>query len=559
MTRFSALLTALLLTACTTSPIESRPTPTDNQGSENSDGEADLDGNTDTDADGDADVDDDTDTDADADGDTDADTDADADADADGDGLEAPLTTVTDTGSEGFLLRGTVLTPTEVLEDAEVVVIGEHIHCVALDCSDEIAGRDLTIVETNGIISPGLIDSHNHLAYNFLPPWVPSPDASFSNRYQWANDASYESHIAPYADNRATGTHFCPAAKWGEFRSLLHGTTTIQGQSFQQRCIIGGIRNADNSYHHLQHSHLRTSISSPRDITDSQAQNYIESFERETDPTTRFAVHMTEGYAGNNVELEFESFAGRDTRSNRHQGISLLDWGTSILIHSMLKTPAQLEETFLTDSFVVWSPSSNLALYGTTAPIEEILEYDIVTGLGPDWTVSGAFDLLEEMRVAQRYGQEQEIDALTPKKIWEMVTTDGAKVVGLHEFIGRLEESYVADIVIFHRSDEDPYQSVINSRTENIDMVMIGGEVYMGDASVEEISRNEYCESYNACGTEKFVCVKEGPDAADRGNESLIDVRQQLIAILDGLPDAPSEEQYGRGDDLLELVICSID
>ncbi len=495
--------------------------------------------------------------------DTEPDASADADVDADVGPTDEESSEPTDeadlaeTGTEGFLLRGVVLAPDEVLDPGEVVVEGDRISCVDADCSSLAEGKQLTVIETDGIISPGLIDAHNHLPYNFLPPWYPNPQTFFNNRYEWANEAAYRDHIAPYADNRSTGTHYCPAAKWGELRSLIHATTTIQGQSFQQLCVNWGVRNADH-YHGLQHNHMRTTIDSPRNITDSDAESFINSFEAENNPTTRLAVHMAEGHSGNGIEDEFDSFAGRDERDNRHAGVSLLDHGTAMLIHSVGLTIPQLEEVYLTDSRIVWSPSSNFHLYGEgiTAPIEEILEWEITTALGPDWTISGAFDMLEEMRVARDYGEAQQIEPLTAKRIWEMATIDGAEAVGLQEFIGRLEPGYHADIAIFGRSGGDPYQAVLDSDPEDLELVLIDGQAYFGDANLEGAARNEYCDEFLACGKAKFLCAKDSPDAENRRDERLGDIEAQLLDILEGRDDAPPEEQYDRADDLLDLVIC---
>ena len=523
------LIFFLVATGCSASPVEPLPPGGDN----------------------DAGIDHDADLDPDADLEPDTDVSVEPDADT-GPGLVGE-------GDDGFLLRGTVLTLEGVLDPGEVLVDGELIVCVDTDCSAEAEMGDFAVIETGGVISPGLVDAHNHLPYNFLPPWFPNPQTVFNNRYEWADEAAYRDHIAPYADNRMRGTHYCPAAKWGELRSLLHGTTTIQGQSFQQRCVDWAVRNADH-YHGLQHNHLRTSIDSPLNFTDDQAQNYIDSFLDENNPVTRLAIHMAEGHSGHGIEDEFESFAGRDERENRHAGVSLLEYGTALLIHAVALTPAQLEEAYLHDAHIVWSPSSNFHLYGEgmTADIETILEFDINTALGPDWTVSGAFDMLEEMRVAYDYGQQQGIDALTPQRIWEMATWGGAKAVGLHEFIGRLEPGYHADITIFSPVDDDPYRAVVDSRSADIELVLIDGQAYYGDAALQDVGRNDHCESFDACGATKFVCAKESPTADDRGDERLGDIEQQLIDILEGLDDAPEDEQYGRGDDLLDLVICGI-
>ncbi len=150
---------------------------------------------------------------------------------------EAPAAQIVRTGTTGLLLRGVVLAPEGPIDPGEVLVVGNTITCVASDCSTAAGAQGATLVETRGVISPGLLDGHNHLAYDFLPEWAPIPFTFWMNRYQWANDAMYEAFVAPYSNHRATGTHFCPAAKWGELRALVHGTTTIQGQSFEQSCI----------------------------------------------------------------------------------------------------------------------------------------------------------------------------------------------------------------------------------------------------------------------------------------------------------------------------------
>src|SRR5690554_6288870 len=111
-------------------------------------------------------------------------------------------------GTKGTLLRGIVLTPDGPLNPGEVLFVDELIKCVARDCTSHADASAATWIDTKGIISPGLIDSHNHLAYNFLPQWFPNPFRLYSNRYQWADEDSYEDHVRPYAKNRATGTHF---------------------------------------------------------------------------------------------------------------------------------------------------------------------------------------------------------------------------------------------------------------------------------------------------------------------------------------------------------------
>jgi cytosine/adenosine deaminase-related metal-dependent hydrolase len=446
------------------------------------------------------------------------------------------------TGTGGTLLRGDVLTPTGVIADGRVLIVGDTITCVG-NCEDAAGAATATVIETNGIISPGLIDAHNHLAYNFLPEWVPPGGRLYENRYQWADDPSYEAWVLPYTANRSSNSHFCPASQWGELRSLLHGTTTIQGQSFERTCTQGMVRNADHA-HELGDDHMQTSIGSVRDINDETADGYLMSF---ADGTTRFAVHMQEGYASDSILLEFDSFAGRDTRANRHAGVSLLGT-TSVLIHSIALTEAQLDEAEAEGAYIVWSPSSNMVLYDRTLDLEAVLSRDIVVGIGPDWTISGEDDMLAELEFAAEWAAENEV-ALSNERLWRMATIDGAEVVGLGDRTGQLTVGYAADVTVFRRTRTDAYESVIRARGTDVMAVFIDGELVTGVESLAPLTTG--CERWDVCGSNRFVCRPADPTYATIG-----DIEQTLVNILQGT-GYPADEQYGRGDDLLPWVDCA--
>lgn len=454
-----------------------------------------------------------------------------------------------------LLLKGAVLMPERILDPGEVLIVDGKIACAQTSCRELPQAQGASIVETEGIISPGLIDAHNHLPYNFLPEWVPSNNKLFQNRYQWSDDPEYEAHIAPFSNNRSSNTHFCPTSRWGELRSLVHGTTTMQGQSFDRTCIRGGVRNADHA-HELAYDHMRTSIASPRDITDSEAQSILASFSAAQNPTTRYAVHMGEGYEGDGVTEEFASFAGRDPRMNRHQGQSLLTPKTALLIHAVAMTDQELIEAKQAEAHIVWSPSSNMVLYGRTADIDRILQLELSVAIGPDWTVSGEDDMLAELRYAYQFALDRGITRLSPMRLWEMATSGGAYALGLDAFIGTLEPGMVADITVFARrnSPADLHEQVITSRAQDVRLVLIGGKAHFGDANLRQaLAYRADCEAFDACQHAKFVCAKYQDN--DEYN-AVGDIKKALIDILEG-NGYPADEQYGRGDELLPLVDCS--
>ncbi|MDW8246508.1 MAG: amidohydrolase family protein [Sandaracinaceae bacterium] len=276
---------------------------------------------------------------------------------------------------------------------------------------------------------------------------------------------------------------------------------------------------------------------------------------------TRLAVHLAEGVMGGGSEAtdvlrEYACYRGRA----RHSIDLLADsmgraYGTAVFIHAVGLSRAELSEAHALGAYFVWSPSSNLALYGRTVDIAHLLEIGAVVALGPDWTVSGEPDMLSEMRFAYAYGQMQGIAGLTPERIWKMATIDGARVVDLDRSIGTLEVGKRADIAVFGRLASDPYRAVLESRASDVRLVLIDGLGYYGDLVLEEATAvNGWCEDFDACGVPKFLCVANTPGNPSRAEETYEAIRMQLYRILqDGYPGGMA---YGRGDELEEIVRC---
>src|SRR5689334_21596675 len=74
---------------------------------------------------------------------------------------------VTMGASDRFLLVGTILTPDQVI-DGEVLVEADRITCVEAGtaCESRSTAMGATVITTNGIIAPGMIDTHNHILFD---------------------------------------------------------------------------------------------------------------------------------------------------------------------------------------------------------------------------------------------------------------------------------------------------------------------------------------------------------------------------------------------------------
>ena len=132
---------------------------------------------------------------------------------------------------------------------------------------------------------------------------------------------------------------------------------------------------------------------------------------------------------------------------------------------------------------LVWSPQSNLRLYGETTNAAKALALGIPVGLGADWLPSGSRSLLDEMKVARECLVLQGVALTEPelhKKLVRMVTADAARIAGLEHKLGRIEVGRPADITVLERSYEDPWRNVVEAGPSRVGLVVIDGFLAYG-------------------------------------------------------------------------------
>ena len=143
------------------------------------------------------------------------------------------------TPSTSFALRGTLVTPGGIVENGTVVIQQNKI--VAVGAKVKLPPNS-TVLDTGGVIAPGLIDLHNHLTYNVFPRWHPSE--VFGNRYDWQQKPIYQTLIeTPHAGMVADGLE-CEMERYAEVKAISEGETTTVG-SLANACSMGLAHNLD--------------------------------------------------------------------------------------------------------------------------------------------------------------------------------------------------------------------------------------------------------------------------------------------------------------------------
>jgi hypothetical protein len=133
----------------------------------------------------------------------------------------------------GYALRGTLVTPAGIVENGTILIQQSKI--VAVGAKVKLP-PNATVIDTHGVIAPGLIDLHNHLTYNVFPRWHPASE--FGNRYDWQQKPIYQTLIeSPHASMVADGLE-CEMERYAEVKALSEGETSAVG-SLADACSTG--------------------------------------------------------------------------------------------------------------------------------------------------------------------------------------------------------------------------------------------------------------------------------------------------------------------------------
>lgn len=419
----------------------------------------------------------------------------------------AALQVIPGTAAGNYLLDGKIATPTGVI-NGELVISGDTITCVATNCATPDGATVIHV--TDAYILPGFVDAHNHVAYNVFPKW--QPPKLYQNRGQWQGSTAYANFKAPY--NALKKTVFCEMVKYGEVRALISGVTTVQGTSPNNTCFRTLIRNAENQNElGLPANTIRTYILDIKTFKSSV--NWSK--------TKAYVIHLAEG-------IDEKSRAEFGTLKAKH----LLHAGT-VLVHGTALGAAEFDQLASLQIPIIWSPQSNLALYGKTTDIATARQHNVRVSLGVDWNPTGSDNIFDELRVADQQNRTNFGGAIRSDEWLDMITAYPAGALALGTDIGALAPNHKADITVLSRHDSNVNDNLLKAHLEDVELVMLAGRALYGESIALSTLRPAECEAFDVHGVNKRVCVRDPrPDVA-KSDQSLADIRSALKARYPGL------------------------
>ncbi len=398
-----------------------------------------------------------------------------------------------------LLLRASAVLPMTseaVITAGEVYVEDRFIRCVGARGS--CAAEGATVIELNGILIPGLVDAHNHVAYNWLPEW--ESGRLWSDSQQWRGSSAYDQYIDPYSANSGTLERFCAMAQWGEIKALVHGTTTIFGLPQPRTCFRWLIRNAElsSAYNGWDADVVRSNTLGIDTVSAEAAATLIGDMEAGL--VGAYMIHLSEGISERSL-MEFTTLTE----------LGLLREET-VIIHGTAMGAKEFQMAANVGAKLVWSPSSNLALYGQTTDVGTAIAAGISVSVAPDWTPSGTDVPLAELRVARTVADTLWPNLLDDADLLAMATLVPAAQMAVDNDVGSLEPGKYADMVLLDLPAASPFEAVLEARPQDFKLIVLDGKVVYGAPEwLALLPKPASCHQVDACGAPKTLCFDEPP------------------------------------------------
>jgi cytosine/adenosine deaminase-related metal-dependent hydrolase len=362
-------------------------------------------------------------------------------------------------------------------------------------------------VRTGGVIYPGLIDLHGHIAYNALPLWSPpGRTAPYTTRYQWPDDDSYEALISDPAN--ALGALAGKAhLKYLEVKAVVGGTTAIQGTAKTGRPYEGWlVRNIEHETFKTKVKTVFVSALPLRGESDYKAQaQHLEDHKA-------FVYHLSEG-TDPKLREEYDKIRDEDCLAPGFAGI-----------HCTALDQAEFEEWAPKGGSIVWSPFSNLWLYRGTTDVVAAKAAGVRVCLGADWSPSGSKNLLGELKVADLWNRTQLDEQLSAQEVCAMATCNPADAINWTDKIGRLKPTLHGDVLVTTDRVQDPYRNLIESVERDVLLVAINGQPFYGTTALMRAAGADHAEPIRLGRLRRSVqLIYPDVPEADMGWQAVLD------------------------------------
>jgi cysteine-rich repeat protein len=403
-------------------------------------------------------------------------------------------------GDDSLLIAGDILTPGSILRGGQVLVDASGtIGCVGCDCGAE-AGGATAVTCPSAVISPGLINPHDHLTFTHNVPYADTGER-YEHRHEWRRGVNDKTEIS--TKSNASGNQI----RWGELRFLIGGATSVIGAGGAS----GFLRNLDrdNDQQGLGQPRVELDVFPLGDSSGALRDDgcfypSVTSHDEIADYEA-YSPHVSEGInasARNEfICLSRQGFGAQDLLEDQ-----------SAFIHGAGLTPIDYARMRDQGTLLIWSPRSNITLYGNTATVTAADRLGVPIALGTDWIPTGSMNMLRELQCADGFNRDYLAGHFSDRDLWTMATLRAAEAAAMDDVIGALLPGKVADIAIFDASERADYRAIIDADATGAALVLRGGEAIYGEEAVIAALAGDGCDALDVCGAARALCTQSEID-----------------------------------------------
>jgi hypothetical protein len=337
-------------------------------------------------------------------------------------------------------------------------------------------------------------------------PWVPGAGNSVDPAQRWDHRHDWRRGRRSHPEVDVQGGQASQDEKaWGELRFVLSGATSINGSGQASgflRNLDGRFSDASDTVDEIneQVAYYETFPLGDSDGSQRTADcNYGTIYDNPVE-FDAYAPHVAEG-----IDAEARNEFLCLTSTSRGGDINL--GPNTAIIHGIGLLPIDVALMGTQGMHLIWSPRSNVSLYGDTAATPLFDTLGVRIALGTDWLPSGSMNMFRELRCAQDLNQNQFNAHFSHADMWRMATLNGASAMAMDDTIGNLSTGRMGDIAIFLRDyNQSPHQAIVEVDVPDVILVLRGGQPLTGNANVVDALETG-CDVLDVCGESKRVCT----------------------------------------------------
>ncbi|MBT3585880.1 MAG: hypothetical protein HN509_13320 [Halobacteriovoraceae bacterium] len=413
---------------------------------------------------------------------------------------------------------------------------------------------------------PGLIDLHNHTKQNVLGVWGLAK-GQFENRFEWRKWSKYKYSVSgnmnPWI---AYGKPIvCAAFRWSELQAMTHGTTYLQGPSscirdfsihqvedkgayITKRAKIQGptdlvlpsemtfvwdelkpIIEKGKSYEYalaeVVNRHCDIEGISEATVNTKAGLKLLKNQKLLKAKCTKGTLHKKfvryvywihgtiagrKNYLAGANHAAIIAHLAEGRRFDKYNMVEFelvkllgLDQPYVNFVHGVGIKTEDLPHMAKKGMGLIWSPYSNLLLYGQTLDVAAAIKAGVNLSIGTDWLPTGSRGMLDEIKIALDYVEKdpekknlKELFTFGSKYsshyegLYNLMTQNPAQMIHHYENtsgeagVGRIHKGSMGTIIAIKKHVEDPYENIVKHGYEkDLNLVIVDGKGVYGDES----------------------------------------------------------------------------